>query len=112
LPHSIHNKSYKTRLDPSPYGAEKKYNVKEILDGIKPEKERQKEVDQLLRDGKVVTNSNPETDREKETGKKRTWKIIRWTAAAIAAIIGVLAGLFALLDSDSFNEFIKNLFSK
>jgi len=39
-----------------PDGAEKKYNVKELLDGIKPEKERQKEVAQLLRDGKIEIN--------------------------------------------------------
>jgi len=93
-----------------PDGAEKKYNVKELLDGIKPEKERQKEVDQLLRDGKVATTIIPGPVPVKETGKKRTWKIIRWTAAAIAAIIGVLAGLFALLDSASFKAFIKDLF--
>jgi len=39
-----------------PEKADKDYNVKALLDGIKPEKERQKEVDQLLRDGKIEIN--------------------------------------------------------
>ncbi len=39
-----------------PDGAEKNYNAKELLEGIKPEKERQKEVEQLLREGKIEIN--------------------------------------------------------
>ncbi len=39
-----------------PDGAEKNYNAKELLEGIKPEKERQKEAEQLLREGKIEIN--------------------------------------------------------
>jgi internalin A len=46
----------KGQLEFLPEGAENDYNVKELLDGIKPEKERQKDMDQLLRDGKIEIN--------------------------------------------------------
>ncbi|MCP5103188.1 MAG: GTP-binding protein [bacterium] len=36
-----------------PEKADKDYNVKELLDGIRPEKERQLEAEQLIRDGKL-----------------------------------------------------------
>jgi hypothetical protein len=41
-----------------PEKAERNYNVKELLEGIKPEKERQKEVVQLEREGKIVFQQN------------------------------------------------------
>ena len=44
------------QLEFLPEKADKDYNVKELLEGIKPEKERQKEVAQLLRDGKIEIN--------------------------------------------------------
>jgi hypothetical protein len=37
-----------------PEKAERNYNVKELLEGIKPEKKRQEEVDQLEKEGKIV----------------------------------------------------------
>jgi protein subunit release factor A len=39
-----------------PEKAERNYNVKELLEGIKPEKERQKELEQFLREGKIEIN--------------------------------------------------------
>jgi len=47
------------QLEFLPEKADKDYNVKELLEGIKPEKERQKEAAQLLRDGKIEINFQP-----------------------------------------------------
>jgi internalin A len=82
-----------------PEKAARKYNVKALLDGIKPEKERQKEMGHLLREGKAVTYIDPEPLPVELTGGKKTWKIIRWIAAAIAGIISTLAALLSILGS-------------
>jgi small GTP-binding protein len=42
-----------------PEGAAKRYHVKELLDGIKPVEERQKEAEQLLRENKIILNISP-----------------------------------------------------
>ena len=42
--------------------------------------------------------------------KKEIWKRVRLIATAIAAILAALAALFALLDSDTFIEFINRPF--
>ena len=44
------------QLEFLPDGAEKTYDAIELLEGIKPKKERQKEVEQLLREGKLIIN--------------------------------------------------------
>jgi hypothetical protein len=82
-----------------PDGAEKNYNAKELLEGIKPEKERQKEAEQLLREDKIVINVQP------PPVSKGIWKKILKIAVAIAAIIAFIAALFAILDSENFQKF-------
>jgi small GTP-binding protein len=42
-----------------PEGAAKRYNVKDLLDGIKPEDVRQKEIEQLQRENKIIFNISP-----------------------------------------------------
>ncbi|UCH98241.1 MAG: hypothetical protein JSV88_15720 [Candidatus Aminicenantes bacterium] len=89
------------------------YNVKALLEGIKPEKERLIEAEQLLNNDKIESNipgpPPPVKVMKKESSKKRIWKTVWWLTAAIAGLIGVLAAIFALLDSASFKEFIKKL---
>ncbi|MFC2145968.1 COR domain-containing protein [Acidobacteriota bacterium] len=93
-----------------PEKAERNYNVKELLEGIKPKKERQKEVEHLLRENKMVINVHPTTPvTPKESGKKKVLKTILKIAAAAAALIAFLAALFALIDSQSFREFWQKL---
>jgi len=95
-----------------PEKAERNYNVKELLEGIKPKKERQKEVEHLLRENKMVINVHPTTPvTPKESGKKKVLKTILKIAAAAAALIAFLAALFALIDSQSFREFWEKLIS-
>jgi len=99
-----------------PEGAVRDYNVKALLEGIKPEKERLIEAEQLLNndkiDSKIPVSPPPVKVIKKETSKKRIWKTVCWLAAAVAGLIGVLAAIFALLDSASFKEFIKELLGR
>jgi hypothetical protein len=46
-------------LELVPEGAVQRYNVKALLDGIKPAPERQKEVEQLLKENKIILNISP-----------------------------------------------------
>ena len=85
-----------------PDGAEKKYNVKELLEGIKSEKERQKDLAQLSREDKNVPHppfkEAPVTQGpEPERGWVKTLKIIGiilGVLASIATIIAVLIQVF------------------
>jgi small GTP-binding protein len=47
------------QLEFFPEKAERKYIVKELLEGIKPEKERRKEVEQLLKEKNITLNISP-----------------------------------------------------
>lgn len=93
-----------------PEKAERNYNVKELLEGIKPEKERQKELEHLLRENKMVINVLPPAPvTPKELRIKKVLKTFLKIAAAVAALIAFLAALFALIDSQSFREFWEKL---
>jgi hypothetical protein len=93
-----------------PEKAERNYNVKELLEGIKPEKERQKELEHLLRENKMVINVHPPAPvTPKEHRVKKVLKTILKLAAVIAALFAFLAALFALIDSQSFREFWEKL---
>jgi hypothetical protein len=81
-----------------------------VLDGIIPEKERLKEVEQLLKEDKFVIHIKPGQLQVVAGEKKGIGKTIRRIAAEIAVILGALAALFALLDSAKFIEFINSLF--
>ena len=95
-----------------PEKSERNYNVKELLEGIKPEKERKKEIELLLRENKMVINVLPAAPvAPKEPGTKKLLKTILKIAAAVAALIAFLAALFALIDSQSFREFWEKLIS-
>ncbi|MCP5102216.1 MAG: hypothetical protein GY950_02500, partial [bacterium] len=54
------------QIDFLPQGAENIYNVKALLDGIKPEKERRKEVESLLREGGLTINVQQNQDVRQE----------------------------------------------
>ena len=95
-----------------PEKAERNYNVKELLEGIKPEKERQKEVEHLLRENKMVINVLPAAPVvPKEPGTKKLLKTILKIAAAVAALIAFFFFFFALIDSQRFREFWEKLIS-
>jgi hypothetical protein len=102
-----------------PERATRKYNVKELLDGIKAEKERKKEVEQFFKEGKIEIIVQPPPPPVKDPKPKGFWQKMRRIVMAIAAGIGALAvllgaaaALFALLDSASFKAFINDLFGK
>jgi hypothetical protein len=99
----------KGQLEFLPEGAVRDYNVKELLDGIKPEKERQIEAKQLLKNDQIVIKIPPQPVPVKESRKKRIWKKVIKIAGIVAAVIAFLAALFALLDSESFKLFWKKL---
>jgi hypothetical protein len=102
-----------------PDGAEKKYNVKELLDGIKPIQARQKDLEQFFKEGKleIIVQPPPPPLPVKDPKPKGFWQKTLRLGKAIAAVIGILAvllgaaaALFALLDSASFKAFINDLF--
>jgi GTPase SAR1 family protein len=47
------------KLDYIPEGADREYNIKILLDGIKPADERQKEIEQLQRENKIAIDFRP-----------------------------------------------------
>jgi hypothetical protein len=97
-----------------PEKADRDYNVKELLNGIKPEKARQKDLEQFFKEGKleIIVQPPPPPPPVKDPKPKGFWQKTLRLGKAIAAVIGILAvllgaaaALFALLD-------INDLFGK
>ncbi|MDQ1352461.1 MAG: internalin, partial [Acidobacteriota bacterium] len=102
------------QLEFLPEKADRDYNVKELLDGIKAEKARQKDLEQFFKEGKIEIIVQPPPPKPKGFWQKMR-RIVMAIAAgigALAVLLGAAAALFALLDSASFKAFINDLFGK